>query len=70
MRGYHSQKDKAEGYEKGRIQSYYFFPEQRQRIMQDYVPVFNPLWGLEFPVGWRNLDRGVDQIIPATIKKG
>ena len=39
MRGYHSQKNKLEGYETGMIRSYYFNPEDRKNAMLKYAPV-------------------------------
>jgi len=59
MRGYHSQKQKLEGYEDGAIQSYFFTPEGKKNVMRRYVPVEQAFYAREFPVSWRNIDKDV-----------
>jgi hypothetical protein len=56
MRGYHSQKDKMPGWEKGEINSYFYVPLGSKLEMRMYSGIKNPMWGREFPVGWRDID--------------
>ena len=51
VRGYHSQKDKAPGYEKGEIDSYYYVPKQTKYAVKEYRSVAPPYWAREFPIG-------------------
>ena len=51
MRGYHSQKDKLTGYQKGIISSYYYAPHHNKRDMRHYSPIVGPVWAREFPLG-------------------
>jgi hypothetical protein len=60
MRGYHAQMDKAEGYETGKIYSFYYIPEEFKCAVREYRSISQPMWGREFPVGWRDLDRGFE----------
>lgn len=62
MRGYHSQKDKAEGYEKGNINSYFYVPKRNKLDMREYRPITPAMWAREFPLGWRDIDRGIEDI--------
>lgn len=62
MRGYHSQKRKLEGYENGVINSFYFFPEHRKGEYQSYRKVSQPFFAREFPVSWRDIDKGIGTI--------
>ena len=56
MRGYHSQKDKLPGWEKGEINSYFYVPIDRKLEMRKYTAIKQPMWGREFPIGWRDID--------------
>jgi predicted kinase len=58
MRGYHSQLEKAQGFESGIINSFYFQPEFKYAYRW-YNPVTLPQWKREFPIGWRDIDRGL-----------
>jgi hypothetical protein len=55
MRGYHSQKDRLPGWEKGEINSY-FIPDNHKYEMRKYKGIQDPMWGREFPVSWRDID--------------
>jgi hypothetical protein len=62
LRGYHAQKRKLDGYENGRINSYYYVPESHERyrtIMQSYHSVQRPVWSQEFPVCWRDINHDI-----------
>jgi hypothetical protein len=56
LRGYHSQKDKAPGYEMGITNSYYYTSAEHKDHQRSYMSLHNPMWGREFPVGWRDID--------------
>ena len=58
MRGYHAEKNKLEGYELGKIDSYYFTPENKKNEMIKYQAVKGPFFSREFPVSWRDIDKG------------
>ena len=51
MRGYHSQKDKSPGHEKGILRSFYYVELKHKYEMIKYKSVHPPMWGREFPVG-------------------
>jgi GDP-fucose protein O-fucosyltransferase len=61
IRGYHSQKDKAEGYELGVINSYFDIPLAKKYDMREYRTFKPPWWWFarEYPIGWRDLDKGI-----------
>jgi len=60
MRGYHAQKYKLKGYDMGTIESYYFVPLGKKYIYQKYGPVKQAFYSREFPVSWRDIDKGID----------
>lgn len=60
MRGYHADQDKLEGHELGKIKSYYF--TNSQTAMIDFTPVIRPFWAREFPVAWRDIDKGIGEL--------
>jgi hypothetical protein len=62
VRGYHGQQDKAEGYELGVTKTYYYIPEDQKHAMREYRPVHGPFWAREFPIGWRDLDKGIGEL--------
>jgi hypothetical protein len=62
VRGYHSQKDKADGFELGVINSYFDIPLDHKHDMREYRPLGPPLWAREFPIGWRDLDKGIGEL--------
>ena len=42
--------------------SFYFVPEERVLQMRSYVPVRKPIYCREFPVSWRDIDRGIEEV--------
>lgn len=56
MRGYHSQQAKLPGWKKGEMESYFYVPLHRKFEMRIYNAIQNPMWGREFPIGWRDID--------------
>jgi hypothetical protein len=63
MRGYYSTKEKLPGYELGTLQSYYFVPKDKKYVMSKYSAVKLPLFMQEFPVSWRDIDKGTDTLV-------
>jgi GDP-fucose protein O-fucosyltransferase len=62
VRGYHSQKDKAKGYDLGAINSFFDIPLDHKHDMREYRSLRPPLWAREFPIGWRDLDKGIGEL--------
>ena len=63
IRGYHSQKEKAVGWEQGVIaNSYYYTSEKEKRMYQSYGPLRTPYYSREFPTSWRDIDRGIKEL--------
>jgi hypothetical protein len=58
MMGYHSQLEKADGYETGKINSYFYAPKNLKYAYQEYRSISFPMLAREFPAGWRDIDRG------------
>lgn len=62
MRGYYSVKKQLEGHDLGKLSSYYFVPEDRKFEMIKYKPVRLPIYMREFPVCWRDIDKGISEL--------
>ena len=63
MRGYFSTKLKLEGYENGDlINSYYLFPTSYRLAMNKYRKPVGNNWEREFPISWRDIDKGVEDL--------
>ena len=62
MRGYHHQLAKHQGWKNGIIPSFYYIPKDLKFAVREYIPIFPPMWAREFPVAWRDLDRGIEDI--------
>jgi hypothetical protein len=60
MRGYHVNKMKTEGYELGKVNSYFF--TKKQDVMNHYTSFDHPLFAREFPFAWRDIDKGVNML--------
>ena len=58
-------KHKLEGHLDGTMKSWYFTPEERILQMREYIPVRKPLYCREFPISWRDIDQGIDEISSA-----
>lgn len=66
MRGYRSVKDKLPGYEDGVLPtSWYYVPNNRNDVLQRYVPLSNSFFAREFPTSWRGIDKGIG-LLPQT----
>ena len=66
VRGYHSQKDEAKDWELGIINSYYDIPKWAKMVLREYRPISPAMWAREFPVAWRDIDKGVGEPLTAT----
>jgi len=62
MKGYYITKNKLEGYKDGSMYSYYFVPEERVKEMRQYIPIRFPIYCREFPISWRDIDKGIKEI--------
>jgi len=63
MRGYHSQKEKVEGWDQGVLpKSYYYSGKHEKSIYQSYGPLRTPYYSREFPISWRDIDKGVEEL--------
>mmetsp|Transcript_20688 Transcript_20688/g.57448 ORF Transcript_20688/g.57448 Transcript_20688/m.57448 type:complete len:678 (-) Transcript_20688:278-2311(-) len=63
LRGYHSIKDKSEGYEQGILPTtYYYTPKNLQTEMHTYSPIRGAFFNREFPTSWRAIDTGVEEL--------
>ena len=62
MRGYYSAKNEEDGYETGVIKSFYFVPKEKKYQMRKYRPVKLPIYMREFPVSWRDIDKGIGEL--------
>lgn len=60
LRGYHSTVRKLEGYKKGETDSYYYVPLVYKTAMRKYTAIQQPFWAREFPVSWREIDKGIN----------
>jgi hypothetical protein len=72
LRGYHSQIEKTEGYELGQLKSYFLvhdigindYRQDLKNLMRHYLPLSPPTWAMEFPLGWRDIDKGIGEMAP------
>ena len=62
MRGYYITKHKLDGYKEGTMESYYFVPADKSNQMKNYHAVKKPIYMREFPVSWRDIDKGIDEL--------
>jgi hypothetical protein len=60
MRGYHSQKEKLDGYLEGELKSYFYVPRENRDEISTYSSLKGPLWGREFPTAWRDIDHDLE----------
>lgn len=60
MRGYQSVKHKEEGYDVGKLQSYFYAPLDRKMEMTKYRAI-DGLFAREFPISWRDLNNDVEE---------
>lgn len=64
MRGYHSIKDKAPGSEHGILPTtYYYVTKDKKKEMHKYAPLRGGFFSREYPVSWRDIDKGMNELI-------
>jgi len=66
MRGYYIDKHQLEGAANGTMKSYYFVPQDKKMCMTNYSHIQFPFFAREFPVAWRDLDRGIEPLASAS----
>jgi len=57
LRGYYSVKEMHDGHMTGALQNTYFLPAKWKKEMSLYQAIHKPLYGRDFPVAWRDIDR-------------
>ena len=63
IRGYHSVKDKAPGYEHGELPTtFYYATKDRLNEMHKYAPLRNNFFAREYPTSWRDIDKGIKEL--------
>eukprot|EP00986_Skeletonema_menzelii_P005115 scaffold1811_cov145-Skeletonema_menzelii.AAC.6 len=63
MRGYHSQKEKVEGWEHGVLPNSYYYSGKKEKAMyESYGPLRTPYYSREFPTSWRDIDQGIEEL--------
>jgi hypothetical protein len=63
IRGYHSVKDKAPGYEQGTLpHTYYYATPNKKLIMHEYSPLKGGFFNREYPVSWRDINKGIGML--------
>lgn len=63
MRGYHSQKEKTEGWQEGLLHdSFYYTGKNDKHLYEHYDAVHSPIYSREFPTSWRDIDKGIDEL--------
>jgi len=68
MRGYHADRAKVHN-QNGTIRSYYFLPFEKRYGMASFMPPRPPFWTREFPLAWRDIDKGIGELPAASLKK-
>jgi hypothetical protein len=66
IRGYQADRLKLKGYRHGLIDSYYYAPSLFKHRMRGYWPPSGALYAREFPVSWRDIDRGINELATST----
>lgn len=64
LRGYYSTKKRLDGYKDGVLQSYYYAPHQMRKQMRIYSAVKSPAFTREYPISWRDIDKGIHVLSP------
>lgn len=63
IRGYHSVKDKAPGYEDGVLPTtYYYATLDKKFIMHTYAPLRGGFFNRENPTSWRDINKGIGML--------
>jgi len=62
LRGYHTDRLKLPGFERGITNSFYYAPLENKYRMREYWPISGSDYAREFPISWRNIDQGIGQM--------
>ena len=63
LRGYHSQNHRDPGYEDGLLPTSYYYATLKQKYtMHTYSVLKDAFFNREFPVSWRNLNKGIGML--------
>jgi len=63
IRGYHSTKDKALGFEDGLLPTtYYYATIDKKTIMHEYSSIRGGFFNREYPSSWRGIDEGIAEL--------
>ena len=63
IRGYHSHNEMAPGYQDGALlTTYYYATKERKLEMHKYAPLRNGFFNREFPMSWRDIDKGIGSL--------
>ena len=62
LRGYYSVRDMVEGSDAGVLQSSFYIPATYRNENRIYKSVQKPFFAREFPVAWRHIGDGIDEI--------
>jgi hypothetical protein len=63
LRGYYSTKERLLGHELGILESYHFVQPRNKLAYRQYHPFRNPSFVREYPVAWRDIDQGIDELV-------
>jgi len=67
IRGYHSVKNKAPGYEHGELPTtYYYVTKEREKEMHKYASLRSGFFSREYPTSWRDIDKGIEELISSS----
>jgi len=63
IRAWRSQRDKLEGYENGTFDnSFYYIQPNKTYVYRQYSAMSSPTYMREWPVAWKNMDRGIGEL--------
>lgn len=62
IRGYHADRLKLPGFQRGIVNSYYYAPSYTKDRMREYWPISGTNYAREFPIAWRNIDQGIGKM--------
>ena len=67
MRAYHAQKDESEGFENGILHNSFYYSDLIQKhAYERYEPLHPPHYMREFPISWRDIDKGIHELSAVT----
>jgi len=63
LRGYYTERDKLLGYDEGKLMNTYFMPRIYRNELRVYQAIQQPFFAREFPIAWKDADRGVGGLV-------